>query len=647
MRFAALILLIALPLRAQQEADEGWVLEETGSTIIDDSASGSEQSLFWADSQRQMLIRFCLRLKLRARPLTHGIVYTRHLRHLPTGKLAVVDQGAGYLPIDGSFALKTLPGGAYFPITVSAYLDGRSAVVRPLEKEMTCREVKRDAALHDLKRVVPLEAPRFSEMLVGELWQVPLTLRLGAGLSAVVPAGAVQATVSIGFSEQGSASVTLYRLAPDVLRLRLRLDRAEVMSAGGELIATLPIAELGLPLAEAVLRRAFPPDTAAQINAFLGPRIGGGALHRRGRRAMLEYLLDPRDTAQMEALAALLKGDLDSLMKLAAFAPKALFDEEAARHGLAKLAEKHEALGEPSFTGTVSYRDAERSLDLGIPLLFDRQAAWHRGQDQLVVLDGEGGQYTVEHRSRSRASGFIGMPGMGHLNERRSQRIAQSIVYQDAQGMSQAPSAVYIQQQSFLEQTSRKTEGQVKKINEILELIGGQRALPISDLFPSAEPDTETDDVYFSPPSDRWGIFSFTLLFTQKAVESILAAVPAAVQRAWQLAGRKGKASDLIADLEEARALEEPQAQGELLTKILAGKGRCRLAYEEIVKVLVQLADPLDLAAEFFIQIDRGPGDGPDLLARYSLHRGAGHDSFFDGIRQLKARFASPSLLGD
>lgn len=631
------LLLLALPAHAQIDPDDDWELQEPKGVEADDGASAAERSVFWDESQRQLLIRFCWQLKIKLRPggvklwegLPAGGAYNRHLRHLPSGALAIVDQGMLHLPLDPGYTVKTLANGAFFPLGVSALIDGRSTVVRPLAEEKTCRQLRKDPALREIKTVLPLEAPRIAAMTIGELWQLPLTLKYGGKGSAVVPLGSLQAAVSLTYSRKGFASVTLYRLADDRLRLRLRLDQAEVYDARGALVAMFPIAQLGLPLAEALIGRTLDPDLARQVNEYLGPRIGVHAENVTGERGLLEYILDPRDAAQMETLAALLRGDLDGLFKLA-----------FRRTRLEDLAATHAALPAPSFQGTDSYRDKKRKIGVGLPLIADWDGAARRGQDDIVVLGDDEGRYLLSHRGRTTRSGGFGTPEMGHIQERRKQRLVQAIVPLEVDGSSATPVAVYVQQESFISHGDRRIRRMIRRVDELMSWVGREKG--VAPRLPTPEGLVESS----AGAMNRWGAMSFTLLFNQTAVRDILASGNEAVERAATAIGARARAGRaLAADIRAAAAATTPEEQARALTELMSGKGARGLPYESVMKILVQLVDPADLAAEFVLQADRR--DRPDIVARYAYHAGGQSDPVLAAIRRIKARFSPPTWLGD
>lgn len=233
--------------------------------------------------------------------------------------------------------------------------------------------------------------------------------------------------------------------------------------------------------------------------------------------------------------------------------------------------------------------------------------------------------------------------------------------------------------------------------------------LPVEELFPEDslyEPEAEDPFRRDSSPGGprektyRRGVSAFTLVFNRKAVADILAAPAAVVLKAyanalgsgyrelmrktlphaklredgrleidereagralgiWSPHDEEGRETlstlralareftGIVRDLESARQAPTPEARAEAFLKVLAGDGESGLEYEEIVKVLVQLADPADIAGEFFVRVDKGIKGEKDATARLLLN-----DRVIDGglvaeASLARSRFAEPSVLTD
>jgi len=104
--------------------------------------------------------------------------------------------------------------------------------------------------------------------------------------------------------------------------------------------------------------------------------------------------------------------------------------------------------------------------------------------------------------------------------------------------------------------------------------------------------------------------------------------------------------------LEPWHHMGEPSAMARLeklartAAKLVSGDGRSGLAYDDIMKVLVQLSNPANISGELMVQTDKKVKGEKDISARYSLHKDNADPSLKKAI-QLKERFAEPVELRD
>ena len=87
--------------------------------------------------------------------------------------------------------------------------------------------------------------------------------------------------------------------------------------------------------------------------------------------------------------------------------------------------------------------------------------------------------------------------------------------------------------------------------------------------------------------------------------------------------------------------------QAEAVRDLVSGSVGWGISYELVMKVLVQLAEPAHLSAEFVVNAqpyDRGLGK---VEGRYLLHRGLQEDPALQRLGELVSRFSGPSAYGD
>jgi hypothetical protein len=160
----------------------------------------------------------------------------RAVKKFPDGNLALLDEIKLNLNIVLGRQLATLPtevGDIGLSVGLSSKLEGKSQVVRPIANKYFCSEAVEWAKFWEIQTVLPATAKRITKVQVGEIWKLPLSMSMsfsvGAGASVYE---AVTISVSAGTSVESKPSVSLRRLDADHLRLRLRLDRLWVRSAG-------------------------------------------------------------------------------------------------------------------------------------------------------------------------------------------------------------------------------------------------------------------------------------------------------------------------------------------------------------------------------------------------------------------------------
>ena len=89
--------------------------------------------------------------------------------------------------------------------------------------------------------------------------------------------------------------------------------------------------------------------------------------------------------------------------------------------------------------------------------------------------------------------------------------------------------------------------------------------------------------------------------------------------------------------------------QSEQLAKVAAGSSKSGLSYEDFLKVVVQVVDPMNVSAEVFVHTDKKVKGEADVTQNYKFFNNK--DNSFDAniseVNQMHARFADPSTLTD
>ncbi|MBI3288350.1 MAG: hypothetical protein HYZ74_02390 [Elusimicrobia bacterium] len=110
--------------------------------------------------------------------------------------------------------------------------------------------------------------------------------------------------------------------------------------------------------------------------------------------------------------------------------------------------------------------------------------------------------------------------------------------------------------------------------------------------------------------------------------------------------------SKIVRDLTRARNEKNPDDQAEIVRDILAGAGDSGVAYENILKVLVQSVvddpkDPTDGVAAI-VEIDVKTGNKePDIKKRFVLNKNGAGSPEIGVYSAARARFLAPTIISD
>jgi hypothetical protein len=515
--------------------------------------------------------------------------------------------------------------------------------------------------------------------------------------------------ISFGIGQTGTAMMTVFRMAPDKIRFRFRISHARIHNKSGQIVATYPAATLFATPAN-ILRKTVDNALADQIANYLTATFSLIFQNTDGQQLLMEFILDPNKPEDMQELAAVLHGDFDVLLKMAQRMINLKATPERAQKDFVDLETEQQAAlqRKANFPGIDVYHKATRSLHLLFPLLFDHTSGSDLGDDRIVRLDDQGGEVHLYHANSNSASGLINVPIKGQLIKHNVQQSAQSFVFKDKDGKTSDPQAVFIQQEGFLRDNSDDVRRMAADMNSILSMAGARggapnprTALPVDRLLPpepatAVHPTAEQDSA--AAPSYHDGNLALTLALNEKAVASILAASGDLIVRCyantldgmdkavmnWVLQnGQMNQngilsvdedalsnrffhgdprdqqdqidwvrrlcrtATDIVTDIATVRQAPTPEARAQALVKVMAGKGESGLAYDDIMKVLVQMADPLDIAADLVINVNKDIKGDPNLHAHMALKKDRPDNL---GLRQAgdaKNRFAQPSELVD
>jgi hypothetical protein len=712
---AAQIKTFAVPEGALDDSD--WSIENgqlgpsTGTP--EGSFSSPESIRFGEEMRRRALDQLCKSLEIpvdagygidgigAVRGKLHRRIRT--LPNVPGERLALVDEMRVNLDLGHTFQIGTVEN-VSFGISVYSRLEGGSFIVRPLETNKSCKELKQLVKVWKFKTVAPPSPERLGNMQVGELWKLPMQLTIGHSESAgmpVTPYGGV--TLSFGVSQTGSANMSVYRLSEGETRFRFRVDHVKIRSQNGSVNASYPASQIFSPLGEDLIRKTISNEIAKQLQHYLNASFGLFRSSSDGQQVLMEFVIDPRKPEDLEALSQALKGDLRGLVTMAYKLVTLQATDSKARADFAAVNLKNEAyFGKSGNPGLNVYHDKSKGFNLQLPFFLAMAGAKSTREDQFINLSDTGGQFTIYKEEKTRNNGGIEIPLKGQLFKHNQLRSAQAYVYETKDGQVSAPQAVYIFQDGFLRRNSGSVREDVQEATRIVELAGAKGGavnpklrLPLDGMIPPPPPaDPHSDGPPPSGPQYHDGSLNFTLVLTEKAVASILSATAELIALCYRntlshddralfdvalatarfdadgtmrydrKAARQAFSSDggdegwlnrmtrvvgdIIRDVAAVRNAGTPQAQAQALTQVLAGKGESGLAYQDILQVLIQLVDPLDISADISLNIRKGnkKKKGEDVFAHMTL-KNRPENLMLREAGNAKRRFARPSDLVD
>ncbi|MDE2509508.1 MAG: hypothetical protein KGL74_00165 [Elusimicrobia bacterium] len=717
-----MVVLLAASAHADPDDDGEWTKYvppvTPGSVIIPNTAEGGysspDQTRNDQSLRKGVLDQLCRHLKINHNfgfggPDFSGtsVGLSRALATYPDNTLAVVDDEQVTLAGAHTFSKLLGEGGASVGLSIGGEIGGHTMVIRRLPSKQSCDEVFHLANFADIKTVFPISAERITNMQLGELWRLPFTLSYSQGLSvgdALLNAAGhgTLLTLSYGRGDTGKTSMTLYRIADDKVRFRFRIDHVIVNTGSGGINEIIPAIEFAAN-PHAALARVLVNAALHEINGQFEQYSTGWLTYAKGGSdgagALIEFVLDPRDPAQAEALAKAMKGDIYSLIKMGVRQSTLKADVNSALKDYESLGRANSAqLGDPTYAATKKYEAHTKSWSLNIPLLVSHDSQALFGDDKIQVFTDADGTYTYYRTDTTKSTQWIKLPVVGPWVKTNSQRDAEVVTHAKPGGDAEAPFIVYLRNQGYLRATASTVREPVDEINSVLKLVGAQRGgsggnllLPVDKLVPPSpliENNAPRGNHQGTEAADRKGTMSFTLVFNQQAVRDILAAPTESVVKAvgaalgsgpmaeWLAANAKyqdgtlvfsrrdaeqafpgddvrdlsslsGRAADMLADLAAARDAKSNVERSEALAKLIGGRARTDMKYEDVMKVLVQMVDPMDLTGDFVSNIDITTKGVASEKGHLVLKKGRPE---VDGLRaagETRNRFAEPSPLVD
>lgn len=492
--------------------------------------------------------------------ITAGVVglggnIKRAIRKFPDGKLALLDEIGLDLSLTLGRQVLSLPEveGLGISVGLSSKLAGKSQVVRPIPSRTFCAELLEIARLYQLKTVLPATAKRVKKMAVGEIWKLPLSMTMGfsVGASANIQQ-VVNVSLSYGVSKQKKPSITLRRLEPNKLRLRLRLDRITVKSLGvSASTVEIPLDALGLEQAGAltadILGKATPKFARKwvtaevfdklllkEINNYLAFKLSFSHSRFSGKKLLLEFILDPEDEDQLAKLQDFLRGELGIINRFREMGMSFRnFDEDDdALYGLEVLEDMGEEVGgqlgsNNTFAGTDIYHGRSSGFGANLPVVGNYRSDWGSSYHRYQTAGNGGETIHVHQRTRTYNGSTLKVPFLGAVAKHNSQRDVLVLNRENTDGSVTEPVLLYQQYEGLIGRGHGAAERVLEHANGMLRYVGvdgtgvdNSNQLPVSEIVAGAA-------------RYRAGVMSFKLLIDERGIKDIISAPAQAVMKAY------------------------------------------------------------------------------------------------------------------
>ncbi|MCX5791983.1 MAG: hypothetical protein NTY45_07175 [Elusimicrobia bacterium] len=635
--------------------------------------------------------------------------FGRYMQRFPNEKIALVDEVDVKLSATLGNDILQIPNVPGLGVNISAQLEGKSQVVRPLESDRYCKELGTLVKLYEIKTAIPSTAKRVSAMKTGEIWKLPLTLHLGFGASIGTAINEMlNVSISAGETKERRPSVTLYRMDDDHLRLRVRLDRITVQSLGASASSVqIPMSDLGLWDADNILANFVNKTWANAINRYIATQLSLGYSRNFGKKLLVEFVLNPKNPGQMEILEKFFLGDFSILKRFVDlglhFNNFAENDETA--NGLGDITDAANQASQgvgskPGFAGSDIYHGHSTNLHMQVPLLHAQDVSWSTSYNRYQSLEKQGETLHVQQRTRYSDGRSVNLPVLGSERKYNSQKTVYVVNKESADGKATRPAMMYQQNEGFVRHSDDTARDMLEKANGVLRYVGmNGNGTNESEVLPSAEifPGTGGTFKYY-----KTGVMNFKLLISEQGVQDIIMAPAQAIMKAYinmmrefvpgiidkvtdlfyvnkdgkvgydsrEAAKRVGGtsadyenpvkpvdvvkqlalgATEFIQQLASVRNAGGWKEQSENLAKVAAGSSRSGLSYEDFLKVVVQVTDPLHVSAEVFVHTDKKVKGEADVTQNYKFFncRDNSFDANIAEVNQMQARFADPSTLTD
>ncbi|NLI10267.1 MAG: hypothetical protein GX447_05905, partial [Elusimicrobia bacterium] len=518
--------------------------------VSTESSVNSDLLHFWEDLKSDVFDSICknAELKLNQDAKISDIAgiegkFKRFLKQFPNKKIALIDEVAVKLDASLGKEILQIPDFGALNVAIGATLEGKSVVVRPLESDKYCKELDELIDLREVKTILPINAKRISQMKEGEIWKMPVTTRFSFSTGAGAPvASFINVFIGAGVTKERKPSITLFRMKEDVLRLRIRIDRLLVKSVSGGVSSTfeIPAGDIGLFEAENILTKEINKQIAREINKYLAAKITYGHSRNSGRKILLEFLINPKDQRQLDALVEFLKGDLGFIKRFIELGLKfneftEVADMQQGLNGMNQVIDQAEnALGvDASFAGANHYHGHSDNLNIAVPVIHNHENSWTTSYNRYQTMDTKDGVIHVSQAGRVSNGSSINIPFVGTMIKYNSDKNVYVINKESAEKGVSDPVLLFQHNVGFVRQGEGTARDIIHRINNVLKYAGvngegttDELILPVDNIFPASPLPEGFDPIEDTAPSKTYkaSIVSFRLMFSAEGVKQIVLA---------------------------------------------------------------------------------------------------------------------------
>jgi hypothetical protein len=593
--------------------------------------------------------------------------YKRSMKRFPNNQIALIDEltfkpgfavdipaPAPLLPADGSVMPVSLS------LTMNASIEGKSQVVRPLKGEEYCTEIKTWAKLYNLKTAWPATTKRISKMKTGEIWKLPLTFHISAGIEgSVSPYKMVTFSLSAGTGMETTPSVTLFRMSEDKMRLRVRLGKAKMTTAGVKITSTdIPFENFALWQTDKDLLKLGFKELSKQINDSLATKFSYTKTHFKGKKLVLEFICNPQDPEQLKAIASFLRGDFSVLRRFIELnLDFTNYEEgETVQQTAVELQEMANTVnsglhGSQTYAGASHYDGRKTDMNFQLPLIYKRESEKERTTTSYQAVDSDERMNVYKYRKKIK-SGHMNIPFAGSMHKKSRETTSYVVQKEYRDGSMSTPSFMYQEYSGSALVSAKNARESIERANDILQYVGTQGNGTNTEYTikeDQAIPAAVIKDGKTVKPSNAYKSVAseFKLMINEKGIQEIIFAPAAAIMKAvFNIFHEKfgnvidkaadmfrisesgevyfdkkearmrfgqpspgdinpihvmkklaAKATNVIADIFHVKKASDNKQQADRFASLAQGGGS--LGATDFLKVVVQLLDPADVSATF------------------------------------------------